>query len=448
MSIPAEIRAEVDALSSLAREVVQRACGAGADQAEVGLSVEQGLSVNVRLGEVETIENTFDRGLSLTVYIDQRKGQASSADLSPDSIQATLEQAIAIARFTQADACHGLADAQHMASVRRDLQQWFPHALSPEAAIAIGQACEAEGLARDTRIVNSEGASVSSNRSYGVYANSHGFCGDEASTSYSISASFVADAGDGAMERDYDYDSSRDWLALRDAKAIGLLAADKTLQRLQPRQLSTRRAKVVLSAEIARGMVGHLVSAVSGGAQYRKSSFLLGSVGQALLPSWCQWIERPHLARAFGSADFDAEGVATMERPLIEDGKLARYVLGSYSARRLGLSTTANAGGLHNLVVASNAGDITELLQEMHTGLYVTELMGQGVNTTTGDYSRGAAGFWVEAGKICYPVSEITIAGQLRDMYAGLIAIASDVDFRGGIHCGSMLLSDMTIAGS
>ena len=447
MTIPFELRAEIGALQEVAVDVVRRARQAGADQADVGLSVGQGLSVNVRLGDVETIEHTLDRGLSLTVYVNQRKGSASSADLSAKSIQDTLEQAIAIARHTEADACHGLADAARMAKQDLDLKLWFPFELSPEAAIALGKRCEAAGLNADPRITNSEGAGVSASQSYSVYANSHGFVGIEAGTSYSVSASFVADAGDGLMERDYDYDAARDFSKLKDAEAIGLRAAEKSLRRLQPRQLSTRTAKVLLTPELTRGFVSHLASAVAGGAQYRKSSFLLGAVGEKLLPDWCHWLEKPHLEGAFGSANFDAEGVATENRSLIESGVLARYVLGSYSARKLGLQSTGNAGGLHNLIVASNAGGHAELLREMGTGFWVTELMGQGVNGVTGDYSRGAAGFWVENGELCYPVSEVTIAGNLRAMYRDLIAIGSDVDYRGSIRTGSALLSAMTIAG-
>lgn len=447
MTIPFELRAEIAALQEIAVDVVRRARQAGADQADVGLSVDQGLSVNVRLGDVETIEHTLDRGLALTVYVNQRKGSASSADLSPKSIQDTLEQAIAIARHTEADACHGLADAARMSKSELDLKLWFAHEVDAEAAIALGKRCEAAGLNADPRITNSEGAGVSTNQSYSVYANSHGFVGVEAGTSYSVSASFVADAGDGLMERDYDYDAARDFSQLKDAEAIGLRAAEKSLRRLQPRQLSTRTAKVLLTPELTRGFVGHLTSAVSGGAQYRKSSFLLGAVGEKLLPDWCNWLEKPHLERAFGSANFDAEGVATIDQALIESGVLARYVLGSYSARKLGLQSTGNAGGLHNLIVASNAGGHAELLREMGTGLWVTELMGQGVNGVTGDYSRGAAGFWVENGELCYPVSEVTIAGNLRAMYRDLVAIGSDVDHRGSIHTGSALLSAMTIAG-
>ena len=448
MTTPTELRAEISALQELATDVVRRAKLAGADQADVGLSVDQGLNINVRLGDVETIEHTLDRGLSLTVYVNQRKGSASSADLSPKSIQDTLEQAIAIARHTESDACHGLADAARMAKHDPDLKLWFAHDLSPEAAIQLGKRCEAAGLNADPRITNSEGAGVSANQSYSVYANSHGFVGVEAGTSYSVSASFVADAGDGLMERDYDYDAARDFAALKDAEAIGLRAAEKSLRRLKPRQLSTRTAKVLLTPELTRGFVGHLTSAVSGGAQYRKSSFLLNAVGEKLLPDWCNWLETPHLARAFGSANFDAEGVATVNQSLIESGVLMRYVLGSYSARKLGLQSTGNAGGLHNLTVSSNAGGQAELMQAMGTGFWVTELMGQGVNGVTGDYSRGAAGFWVENGEICYPVSEVTIAGNLRKMYQDLIAIGNDVDRRGSIHTGSSLLAAMTIAGS
>jgi PmbA protein len=445
-AVPAALSQEAQALRDLAERVLKQAAGR-AQQCEVGISVEQGLNVNVRLGEVESIEHTRDRSLSLTVYKDGRKGSASSSDFSERALSATLAQALAIAEHTEPDPHNGLADADRMATEFRELDSWHPHSLSSEQAIELAQRCEAAGLALDPRLDNSEGASVNAGSSYSLYANSHGFAGFEAGTSYSISAALLASSGD-SMERDYSYDAARAWSDLRSAEAIGREAGERTLARLQPRQISTRQAKVLYSAELARGLIGHLCGAIAGGAQYRKSSFLLGAVGQSVLPNWCQMDEEPFLARAFGSCNFDAEGVAVRAKAMIEQGVLTSYHLGSYSARKLGLQSTGHAGGIHNVRVHANAGGLAELLREMDTGLYVTELMGQGVNGVTGDYSRGAAGFWVERGELCYPVSELTIAGNLREMYRDLIAFGSDLDRRGSILVGPALLSPMTIAGS
>lgn len=438
--------AELDRLAAIAGEVIARCKSRGADQVEVGISVDAGLAVNVRLGEVETLEHTRDRGLSLTVYAGQRKGSASTADLDERSITITIEQALAIARHTEADPDAGLADPDRLATWFPDLDLWHPDAPDAARAIELASRCEAAAMQHDARINNSEGASFSGGRSYGVYANSHGFVGREAGTRYSLSCSVLAGEDD-AMQRDHYYDGARAYADLASPEAVGLEAARRTLLRLNSRGLSTRRAPVILSAELARGFFGHLVGAVSGGSLYRKASFLLDSQGQRLFPAWMQIIEQPHLKRAPGSAAFDDEGVATAANPLIANGVLERYVMGSYSARKLGLASTGNAGGVHNLTVTPNAGGLDELLADMGSGLYVTELLGQGVSLITGDYSRGAAGFWVEEGKIAYPVHEITIAGNLREMFAGLIAAGSDVDTRGNVRTGSLRLSDLTIAG-
>ena len=442
---------ELDRLAELAEDVIRRARAAGASQAEVSASIDTGLNVNVRLGEVETVEHTRDRGFGLTVYFSQRKGSASTADLNADSIQATLDQACAIARYTEEDPAAGLADAARMAKVFPELDLWHPWSIDTADAIALGQRIEAAGRAH-AGITNSDGASVQAGESLSVYANSHGFVGRERGTRHSLSLSLIA-GDDAGMQRDYWYDSVRSADDFMDAAALGDKAAERTLARVGARRLSTRQAPVLFAPEIARGLIGHMVGAVSGGALYRRASFLLDHAGKQIMPSWLTIVERPHLPRGQGSGNFDAEGVATRHNVLIENGVLARYVLGSYSARKLGLQSTGNAGGIHNLMVepghgdGGKADDFNGMLRRLGTGLLVTEVMGQGVNTITGDYSRGAAGFWVENGEIAYPVEEITIAANLRDMLMGIVAVGSDVDKRSHLLTGSILLDRMTIAG-
>jgi PmbA protein len=399
----------------------------------VAASIDTGLNVNVRLGEVETVEHTRDRGFGLTVYFGKRKGSASTADLNPDSIQATLDQACAIARYTEEDEAAGLADAARMATQFPDLDLWHPWRIDTEGAIALGKQVE-------------DGASVQMGEAIAVYANSHGFLGRERGTRHSLSLSLIAGDEEG-MQRDYWYDSVRSADDFMSAAALGDKAAQRTLARMGARSLSTRQCPVMFAPEVARGLVGHLIGAVSGGALYRRASFLLDHVGKQIMPSWFSIVERPLLMRGQGSSVFDAEGVATRDSALIENGVLARYVLGSYSARKLGLESTGNAGGIHNLIVEGGPDDFAAMLKRMGTGLLVTEVMGQGVSTVTGDYSRGAAGFWVENGEIAYPVEEITIAANLRDMYANIVAVGADVDPRSHILTGSILLEQMTIAG-
>jgi len=438
--------AELDRLAAIAEDVIARCRRHGAEQVEVGVNVETGLAVNVRLGEVETVEHTRDRGLSLTVYAGQRKGSASTADLDERSIAVTIEQALAIARHTEADPAAGLADAERLATWFPDLDLWHPQGPDAAAAIELALRCEAAALDHDARINNSEGASVSGGRSYGIYANSHGFVGRDYGTRYSLSASVLA-GNDDAMQRDSHYDSARAFVDLASAESIGRESARRTLLRLDARTLTTRKAPVILSAEVARGFFGHLTGAVSGGSLYRKASFLLDAQGQQIFPKWMQIVEQPHLKRAAGSSAFDDEGVATRANPLVVDGVLERYILGSYSARKLGLTSTGNAGGVHNLTVTANAGTLDELFADMGTGLYVTELLGQGVSLLTGDYSRGAAGFWIENGRIAYPVHEITVAGNLKQMFADIIAVGSDVDTRGNVRTGPLRLREMMVAG-
>jgi len=384
------------------------------------------------------------------VYFGQRKGSASTADLHPDSIQATLDQACAIARYTEADPAAGLADASRMASAFPELDLWHPWDIDTTQAIELGIAIEDAGRAH-AGISNSDGASVQAGQGLSVYANSHGFVGRERGTRHALSLALIAGDEDG-MQRDYWYDSVRAAGDFISAKALGDKAAERTLARLGARGLSTRQCPVLFAPELARGVIGHLLGAVSGGSLYRRASFLLDHVGQAVMPAWLNIDERPHLQRGQGSANFDAEGVATRDSALIEGGVLARYMLGSYSARKLGMESTGNAGGVHNLVVAAGAADgeasdFAGMLRRLGTGLLVTEVMGQGVSIVTGDYSRGAAGFWVEHGRIVHPVEGITIAANLRDMFAGIVAVGDDVDPRSPVLTGSILLDRMTVAG-
>ena len=439
--------ADLDRLAAIAEDVLARCRKAGASQAEVGVNADRGINVNVRLGEVETLEHTRDRGVAVTVWFGQHKGSANTADLAPASIGATVEQACAIARHTEADPATGLADPARMAREFPDLDLWHPWALDAGTAIELGIECEAAGRAADPRISNSDGASVSSGESLSVYANSHGFLGRERGTRHTISCSLIGEDGQG-MQRDYWYSAARAAADLEPVQRIGRIAAERTARRLGARQIGTRACPVLFVPEVARGLLGHLVGAASGGALYRRASFLLDHAGKAVLPSWMSLREEPLLRRGHGSGSFDAEGVATVASDLVRDGVLQRYVLGSYSARKLGLASTGNAGGIHNLVANANAGDFDALLAQMGAGLVVTELMGQGINLVTGDYSRGATGFWVEHGAIAYPVEEITIAGNLRDMLFGIEAVGSDVDPRSHILCGSILVGSMTVAGS
>jgi PmbA protein len=442
--------AELERLADLADDVVRRARAAGASQAEVSASVSTGLSVNVRLGEVETVERNRDRGFGLTVYFGQRKGSASTADLKPASIEATIAQACAIARYTEPDPCAGLADAALMQAAFPDLDLWHPWRLEVDRAIEIGREVEDAGRAH-AGITNSEGASVQCGDAIGVYANSHGFIGRERGTHHSISCSLIAGTGD-AMQRDGWYEYVRDADDFPAFDSTGRRAADRAAARLGARRLSTRECAVLFAPEVARSLAGHLVSAVSGGSLYRRASFLLDHAGKPVLPAFVDVVEKPFLPRGHASSAFDAEGVATREAALVERGVLQRYVLGSYSARKLGLQTTANAGGVHNLVlepgsVDGGVADFRGLLQRMGTGLLVTELIGQGISIITGDYSRGAAGFWIENGEIAYPAQEITIAGNLRDMFMDVQAIGSDVDPRSSVLTGSILVGKMIVAG-
>jgi PmbA protein len=434
-------------LENIIERALDEARSRGAVQAEAAVSQNTGLSVGVRLGEVETLEHQRDRSMGISVYFDQRKGSASTADFSLDAVRATVAKACSIARFTAADACSGLADAALMAQQRLDLDLSHPWAVTADEAIEIAKGCEAVALAYDKRINNSEGASVSTHQGLHVYGNTHGFVGGYPTTSHTLSCVVLAGSGE-QMQRDYWYTSARDWRDLEPAQLVGEESARRTVARLNPRRLSTRRTPVLFVPELARGLVGHCIAAIRGSSQYRQSSFLLNAAGEQIFPANFAISERPHIPKAAGSAPFDEEGVATQDRELVQAGVLTGYVLSSYSARKLGLASTGNAGGAHNLLVAPTmTGGRDAILKRLGTGLLVTELMGQGVNGVTGDYSRGAAGFWVEDGVPQYPVAEITIAGNLRSMYRGIAAVGDDIDARGGTRCGSILLEEMTIAG-
>ena len=419
----------------------------GVDQAEVAVSHDIGLSATARLGDVESLEYTNDRGLWVTVYKDSRKGSASTSDVSMDSIREAVGKACAFASYTAQDEYAGLADADRMCREIPDLQLDFPWELDAPRAIELAIECEAAALGLDKRITNSEGATVWTNRGLRAYGNTHGFTGGYAKTGHSISCAVLGEA-DGGMERDYYYTSARDQADLEDVATVGTIAAQRALDRLGAQKIPTTRAPVVFIPELAKGFVGHAMGAIAGGAQYRRSSFLLDAAGETIFPEFVSIAERPHLPKGMASVPYDAEGVGTWDRDIIADGVLQGYILSSYSARRLGLETTANAGGAQNLVVSSNAGDQRDLVSQMGTGLLVEELIGQGVNLVTGDYSRGAVGHWVENGEIKYPVHEITIAGNLRELYSRIVAIGDDRDLRGGIRCGSLLVDEMTIAGA
>jgi PmbA protein len=433
-------------LETLVRLVLDESKACGASAAEAGVSLEAGLSVTVRLGEVETLEYHRDRGVGVTVYFGQRKGSASTSDFAPQALRETVRAACDIARYTSEDDCAGLADAALMARDIPDLDLCHPWDVDAARGIEIAQRCEAAARTADARITNSEGATLSSHQGLRVYGNSHGFIAGYPSTRHSLSCSVIAGRDD-QMQRDYWYSVARRHEDLEDAEHIGRMAAERTLRRLNGRKLGTRQVPVIFAAEIATGLFRSFVGAVRGSSLYRKSSFLLDHLGKPVFPEFVHIHEQPHLRGALGSSPFDSEGVATRARDLIANGVLQSYVLDSYSARKLGMQTTGNAGGVHNLSVDSGALDADGLLREMGTGLLVTELMGQGVNMVTGDYSRGAAGFWVENGAIQYPVEEITIAGNLKDMFMHIVAIGTDVERRGNYRTGSVLIERMTVAG-
>ncbi|BCG63911.1 MAG: PmbA protein [Methyloprofundus sp.] len=437
---------EITRLETIINDLLVEAKQQGASQAAAGLSVDNGLSINVRLGEVETIEHHCSQGLGVTVYFGQKKGSASTTDISTKSIKETVSAACSIARYASEDQYAGLPDANKLATEFKDLELHHPWDISADDAINLAISCEDSARQYHADISNSEGASVDSFDGMRIFGNSLGFMHGYASTRHTISCSVLGER-EGAMERDYWYSVARDQRNLDKAEFIGQKAAERTIQRLGARSLSTRKCPVLYSAEVAGGLIGSFIGAISGGSLYRKSSFLLDSLDTKIFPEFINIYEQPHLLGALGSALYDGEGVATQATDIISDGVLQSYLLSSYSARKLGMQTTGHSGGIHNLCISSGEQDLQQLLRTMGTGLLVTELMGQGVNPVTGGYSRGASGFWIEQGEIQYPVQEITIAGNLKDMFQQIIAVGNDIDYRGNIRTGSILVEEMAIAG-
>lgn len=435
----------LDEIKQMSQDVLKVAKAQGASSAEAELSLSIGQNVSVRLGEVENIEYNRDKGMSVTVYFGQQKGHASSSDLTPQALKDTVAAACNIAKYTAKDDFCGLADADLMAKDIQDLDLYHPWSISIEDAIAIAKECEAAALNVDTRITNSEGASVSTSEGYFVYSNSHGFTGGYSSSRHGVSCSVIAES-EVNMQRDYWYSTARDAASLLSAQVVGEIAGKRTVRRLNAQKIKTCQVPVLFEATLASGLISSLVSAISGGNLYRKSSFLLDSLGKQVASPLLNIIEEPHLKKGLASCPFDNEGVATSPRQLVKDGVLQGYVLGSYSARKLGMQTTGNAGGNHNLIVQSGSQDFSGLLKQMGTGLLVTELLGHGLNMVTGDYSRGAAGFWVENGIIVHPVEEITIASNMSDMLKMIVAVGNDVLIQGSKQVGSILIERMTVA--
>lgn len=441
-----DIHARQSRLEQIVEDLLVEAKRQGATAAEAAASASVGLEAKVRLSEVETLEHTRDNGLGITLYMGHHKGSASTSNLSPEAVRDTVAAARTIASHTQEDPCAGLADPQRMASRNPDLDLYHPWELQVEEAIGLALECEVAAREADVRIVNSEGASVASHAGIHVYGNSHGFIGGYPSSRHGLSCAVVGQEGEG-MQRDYWWSSARCADDLESASSVGRRAGERTLARLGARQIATRQAPVLFTAQLAAGLMRHLVSAITGSSLYRKASFLLDHLDQEIFPDFVRIHEEPLLSRGLGSAPFDGDGVATAAKDLVTGGVLRSYLLDAYSACRLGMETTGNAGGVHNLRIDMGEMDRDALMREMDTGLFVTELMGHGINPVTGDYSRGATGFWVEKGEIQFPVEEITIAGNLKQMFQGLVAVGNDWDFPGSTRTGSWLIEEMTIAG-
>jgi len=435
-----------DTLHQLAADIVSYARQQGASASAAEVSEGFGQTVTVRQGAVETIEYNRDKGLSVSVYLGRRRGNASTSDFSKQAVRDTVDAALNIARYTAEDDCAGLPDADQLAAEFPDLDLYHPWTLNVEQSIALASECEQAAFRTDKRINNSEGATVNINEGRFVQANSLGFIGGYPSSRHSVSCSVIAGKGDG-MQRDYWYGSARDAREILKVEEIGRIAAERTVRRLNARKLDTLQCPVLFEAPIAGGLFGHFVGAVSGGSLYRKASFLLDRLDKPVFSKNIRIDDVPDIKRGMGSSPFDDEGVRTRRRAIVEDGVLRGYFLGSYSARKLGMQTTGNAGGTHNLIIRPGELDFNGLLRKMQRGLLVTELLGHGVNPVTGDYSRGAAGFWVEHGEIQYPVEEITIAGNLKEMYRHIVAVGNDVLVQGSRQCGSVLIEKMMVAG-
>jgi len=435
-----------DTLRQIAQDLIQYARQQGATACSAEVSDGFGQAVTVRQGEVETIEYNRDKGLGISVYIGQRRGSASTSDFSPQAVRDTVDAALNIARFTAIDDCAGLPEPEMLATEFPDLDLYYPWSLDVDGAIALANRCEQAAFDTDKRIKNSEGASVNVHEAQFVYANSLGFIGGFPTSRHSISCSVIAGKNN-AMQRDYWYGEARDPADMLAAEKVGRIAAERTVRRLNARKLATMQVPVLFEAPIAASLLGHFVNAVSGSSLYRKSSFLLDQLGQPVFSSNIRIDDVPDIRKGLASGAFDGEGVKTQRRTIVENGVLQGYFLGTYSARKLGMRTTGNAGGTHNLIVQPGELDFEGLLKKMNRGLLVTELLGSGVNAVTGDYSRGAAGFWVEHGEIQYPVEEITIAGNLKDMYRNIAAVGNDVLVQGSRQCGSILIENMMVAG-
>lgn len=442
-----QTKQQLEDIKQVVSDVLVMAKAQGATEAEASMSKVQGIAVSARMQEVENIEFTNDGGLGIAVYVGRHKGSASTADLSPDALALTVQKAIEIAKHTGEDDCNGIADADQIATYIPDCDLYHPIELDTEQGLAYALAAEKAALDSSDKITNSDGASYNANLGCRVYGNSHGLIAGYPSTRYSLSC-VVLSQSEQDMQRDYAYSVSRVSSELSPPEEIGQEAAKNAIDRLDARKINTGKYPVVFDRQIASSLFGHFVGAISGGSLYRKSSFLLDSIYTQVLPEWLSIAEKPHVKRALASSPFDNEGVQTKDMQIVENGMLQHYLLTSYSARKMNLTTTGHAGGIHNWYVSTNAPDQAALLQEMGTGLLVTELMGQGVNGVTGDYSRGAAGFWVENGIIQYPVHEITIAGNLKTMLKNITGVANDIEARGSIQTGSVLISEMQIAGN
>ena len=442
-----DVRDNEDRLKNLVTDILAEAKRQGADSAEVSVSEDVGLGVSVRMGELETVEFNHDRGFGITLYFGQRKGSASTSDSSPGAIKETIAAAANIAKHTQDDPCSGLAEAELSPRVLPELQLYHPWSLDPAEAERLARDCEAAGLQADSRIDNSDGAQVSTQQSVRVYGNSHGFVGSFVRTRHSVSCVLIA-TDDNGMQRDYWYTVSCDPANLWDIQLVGAEAARRTVARLSPRRVATGKFPILFSPQAASGLAGHLLGAISGGSLYRKASFLTDSLGTAVAADHLTLAEQPLLPGQLGSVAFDGDGVATSDKAFIANGVVENYILSSYSARKLELWTTGNAGGVFNLTMSGRTLPADSLAREMGTGLLVTDLMGQGVNGVTGDYSRGASGFWVENGEITFPVDEVTIAGNLQDMYKGIVCLGDDLDTRGNIRTPSVLIEQMTLGGT
>jgi PmbA protein len=441
-----KVEFDTEALQAVARDILAEAKRQGATQAEVGIALSKGFSVGARETQVETVEYNQDKVVDIKVYVGKRSGSASLSDLRSEAVNDAVSAACHIAKFTGEDTYSGLADKEEMGFDYPKLQLAYPWSLSVEKAIELACQCEREALAMDKRIMSAEEATVATGTQWNLYANSHGFTGSFAYTRHEISCILVA-KGKAEMARDYSYTVAADPAQLDSVTQIAEEAVRRTVNRLGARQLRTMKTPVIFAAEEARGLLGHFVAAIAGSSVYRKSSFLADHLGKQIFPEFVHIQEFPHLPHALGSAPFDNDGVATRSNVFIQDGILQNYILGVYSARRLGMKTTGDAGGIHNLTIQPGTKNLAELLKTMGKGLLVTEMMGNGVNLVTGDYSRGVCGFWVENGEIQYPVHENTVAGHLKDMYARIVEVGKDVDTRGNIRTGSILIEEMTVAG-